>query len=164
MGGGGGGKPKPKKQESTYDPMMAYMAQMQAQQAAQADAARKAQEEALIETQKQSALSSAQQGELGAQQTLSQAGIMQQARDISAKEAQQRNLSAIGESAVGAGFDINKAKQEQMANIAGTGSIPTSVRLPFYGMDTANTGAGATGKTANVFNLPKKTDLTFGGQ
>jgi hypothetical protein len=163
MGGGGGGKPKPKKEESTYDPMMAYMAQMQSQQAAQAEAARKAQEAALIETQKQSALASAQQGELGAQQTLSQAGIMQQARDIAAKESQKRSLSAIGESAVGEGFDINQAKQQQMANIGGTGTMPSSAKLPFYGYNQ-NQDSGATGKYANIFNLPKTQGITFGGQ
>jgi hypothetical protein len=167
MGGRGRGKPKPKKQESTVDPMMAYMAKMlnnpQTGQIAQAEAARKAQEKALIETQKQSALASAQQGELGAQQTLSQAGIMQQARDIAAQQKQQKAYGAIGESAVGEGFDINQAKQQQMANIGGTGAMPSSAKLPFYGYNQ-NQDSGATGKYANIFNLPKTQGITFGGQ
>jgi hypothetical protein len=141
--GGGGG--------STYDPMMEYMSQMQSNQAAQAEAARKAQEEAFIEAQKQSALAQARQGEMGAQQFLSQAGAMQQA-------------VAAGESAIGSGYDISKARQEQLANLAGTGTMPTSAKLPFYGMaDTTNAGAGATGRSANIFNLPKTSDIKFGG-
>jgi hypothetical protein len=145
------------------DPMMGYMSQMQAQQAAQAEAARKAQEEAFIESQKQSALSAARQGELGAQQILSQAGAMQQARDLASQQKQQQAYGAMGESAVGAGFDINQAKQQQMANIGGTGTIPSSAKLPFYGYDQ-NQDSGATGKYANIFNLPKTQGITFGGQ
>jgi hypothetical protein len=115
-GGGGGGKIDP-----TTGMMMEYMSQMQAQQAAQAEAARKAQEEAFIESQKQSALSAARQGELGAQQILSQAGSMQQARDLAAQQKQQQAYGAMGESAVGAGFDVNQAKQQQMANTRAEG-------------------------------------------
>jgi len=150
---------------STYDPMMEFMAQMQAQQAAQAEAARKAQREAMVESQKQSAASVAQQGELGAKQLLSQAGAMQQARDIAAKEQQQREYGAMGESAVGGGFDINQAKQQQLANVAGTGNIPSASasKLPFYGFDQ-NQDSGTTGKYANIFNLPKTQGITFGGQ
>lgn len=154
-GGGGGGK---------YDPMMAFMAQMQANQAAQAEAARQAQREALIQSQQQSALASARQGEIGAQQFLSQAGGMQQAKDIAALQAQQQAQQAAGASAVGGGYDIAKAQQEQAANLAGVGTIPSSARLPFYGMDMQNDGVGATGRAANVFNLPKTTGVTFGGQ
>lgn len=157
-GGGGGGKIDP-----TTGMMMEYMSQMQAQQAAQAEEARKAQEEAFIESQKQSAFSAAKQGELGAQQMLAQTGAMQQARDIAAKQAQEKAYGAIGESAVGTGFDINQAKQQQMANIGGTGTMPSSVKLPFYGYDQ-NQDSGATGKYANIFNLPKTQGITFGGQ
>ena len=163
--GGRRSKPKSSQEQSkaASDPMMVYMAQMQAQQAAQAAAALKAQKEALIETQKQSALASAQQGELGAQQTLSQAGIMQQARDISAKEAQQRLSNAVGESAVGAGFDVNQVKQQQMANISGIGAIPQTAKLPFYGMNAID-DSYKSGNSANTFNLPKNSGITFGGQ
>ena len=157
--------PKSKRKPSgpAADPMMEYMSQMQAQQAAQAEAARKAQEEAFIESQKQSALSAARQGELGAQQILSQAGSMQQARDLAAQQKQQQAYGAMGESAVGAGFDVNQAKQQQMANIGGTGAMPSSAKLPFYGYDQ-NQDSGATGKYANIFNLPKTQGITFGGQ
>jgi hypothetical protein len=157
--------PKSKRKPSgpAADPMMEYMSQMQAQQAAQAEAARKAQEEAFIESQKQSALSAARQGELGAQQILSQAGSMQQARDLAAQQKQQQAYGAMGESAVGAGFDVNQAKQQQMANIGGTGTMPSSAKLPFYGYDQ-NQDSGATGKYANIFNLPKTQGITFGGQ
>jgi hypothetical protein len=142
--------------------MMAYMAQMQSAQAAQAEAARKAQEEAILETQRQSALASARQGEMAAQQTLSQAGAMQQAKDIAAQQAQKQASTAAGESAIGGGFDVSKARQEQMANLAGTGAIP-SAKLPFYGMGDASTMT-PTARSANVFNLPKSSGLTFGGQ
>lgn len=164
--GGGGGKSKPEKQESAPapDPMIKYLAKMQKDQAAQAEAARKAQEEAIIESQRQSALASARQGEMAAQQMLSQAGAMQQAKDIAAQQAQQQASTTAGASAIGGGFDIGKAQQEQAANLAGIGSIPTGARLPFYGMTTENAGVGATGKSANIFNLPKSTGLTFGGQ
>jgi len=159
--------PKSKRKPSgpTADPMMEYMSQMQAQQAAQAEAARKAQEEAFIESQKQSAAAAAQQGELGAKQLLAQTGAMQQARDIAAKEAQQQAYGSMGKSAVGEGFDINQAKQQQLANVAGTGNIPSASasKLPFYGFDQ-NQDSGATGKYANIFNLPKTKGLTFGGQ
>jgi hypothetical protein len=163
MGGGGGGKSKPKPQQPEPDPMMGYLAQMQAAQAAQAKAADKAQKEAIIESQKQSALASARQGEMAAQQTLSQAGAMQQARDIAAQQAQQQSAMSAGTSAIGGAYDIGKAKQEQAANLAGMGAIPTGAALPFYGMgDTAMATPPA--RSANIFNLPKSNDLTFGGQ
>lgn len=161
MGGGGGGS-KPKKQESGPDPMMGYLAQMQSAQAAQAEAARKAQQEAILESQRQSALASARQGEMAAQQTLSQAGAMQQAKDIAAQQAQKQASTAAGESAIGGGFDVSKARQEQAANLAGTGAIPFT-KLPFYGMGDTSTTTPAT-RSANIFNLPKSTGLTFGGQ
>jgi hypothetical protein len=150
--------------DSTTGMMMQYMSQMQAQQASQAEAARQAQEAAFIESQKQAAASAAQQGELGSQQVLEQTGAMQQARDITAKEAQQRAYGAIGQSAVGEGFDINQAKQQQLSNIAGTGNIPytSSAKLPFYGYNQ-NQDSGATGKYANIFSMPKTKGLTLGG-
>lgn len=163
MGGGKGGQPKPQKQTGP-DPMMAYLAQMQSAQAAQAEAVRKAQEDAMLEAQRQSALASARQGEMAAQQSLSQAGAMQKAQDIAASEAQQKALTAAGTSAIGGGFDIGKAREEQSANLAGTGAIPASARLPFYGMGAANEGVGVTGRPANIFNIPKASGLTFGGQ
>lgn len=147
--------------ESSYDPMMAFMSQMQSDQAAQAEAARKAQQEALTEAQKQSALSSARQGEMAAQQTLSQAGAMQQAKDIAALQAQQQAATTAGASAIGGGYDIAKAQQEQAANLAGTGAIPTGAALPFYGIGEPSTTP--TARSANIFNLPKTTDIKFGG-
>jgi hypothetical protein len=152
-GGGGGG--------SDYDPMMAFMSQMQSDQAAQAEAARKAQEEALTAAQQQSALASARQGEMAAQQSLSQAGAMQQAKDISALQAQQQSAAAAGQAAVGGGFDIAKAREEQAANLAGMGAIPTGAALPFYGMGETPTAPNV--RSANIFNLPKTTDIKFGG-
>jgi hypothetical protein len=157
---GGGGKKGAG--SASYDPMMAFMSQMQSDQAAQAEAARLAQQQALIEAQQQSALASARQGEMAAQQTLSQAGAMQQAKDIAALQAQQKSATAAGQAAVGGGFDIAKAQQEQAANLAGTGAIP-STKLPFYGMDDTSTTTPAT-RSANIFNLPKSSGLTFGGQ
>jgi len=99
---------------------------------------------------------------MAAQQTLSQAGAMQQAKDIAAQQAQQQASTAAGESAIGGGFDVSKARQEQMANLAGTGAIP-STKLPFYGMGDTSTMTPDT-RSANIFNLPKSTGLTFGGQ
>lgn len=159
MGGGGGGsKPKKQQQPSGPDPMMVYLAQMQSQQAAQAEAAKQAQQEALLESQRQSAATSARQGESGAQQFLSQTGGMQQARDIASLQAQQQAQQAAGTSAVGGGYDIAKAQQEQAANLAGIGAIS---RPPLY--KTENAGAGYTGRPVNVFNLPKASGVTFGG-
>lgn len=144
------------------DPMMQYLSQMQADQAAQAEASRLAQKEALTEAQQQSALSSARQGEMAAQQTLSQTGAMQQAKDIAAQQAQQQAYSSAGAAAVGEGFDITKARQEQAANIAGTGAIPSS-KLPFYGMETPSSTAMPSSKPVNVFALPKYENIKFGG-
>ena len=149
--------------EKAPDPMMQYLSQMQADQAAQAEASRLAQQAALTEAQQQSALSSARQGEMAAQQTLSQTGAMQQAKDIAALQAQKQAATAAGASASGGGYDIVKAQQEQAANLAGTGAIPTGAALPFYGMSDATTTTPAT-RSANIFNLPKTSDLRFGGQ
>jgi hypothetical protein len=151
--GGGGGK---------FDPFMAMMSQMQADQAAQAERNRIAQRDALIEQQRQSALASAKQGELGAQQMLSQAGAMQQAKDIAAQQAQQQAASAAGTAAIGGAYDIGKAQQEQAANLAGVGAIPTGAALPFYGMNEVAATTPAS-RSANLFNLPKTTDIKFGG-
>jgi hypothetical protein len=155
---GGGSKSEPQ------DQMNKYMSKMQADQAKQFAAAREAQKQAFIDSQKQSATLAEQQGELAAQQMLQQAGAMQQARDISAKEAQQKAYGAMGQSAVGELFDINQAKQQQLANIAGTGNIPSTSTssLPFYGYNQ-NQDSGATGKYANIFSMPKTKGLTFGG-
>jgi len=142
---------------------MRYMKNMQKRQEEQAAAAMKSQRQALIEAQQQSAMASARQGEMGAQQFLSQAGAMQQAKDIAALQAQQQSASAAGQAAVGGGFDIAKAREEQSANLAGTGNIPTGVALPFYGMDEAAKPSSAI-RSANFFNLPKTTGLTFGGK
>lgn len=169
-GKGGGSQPKKKQEEEPQqieakpDPMLQYLSQMQSQQAAQAEAARRAQQEAVLEAQRQSAAATARQGEMGAQQFLSQAGAMQQAKDVAAAEARQRAYSAAGESAVGGGFDINKIRQEQLANLGGTGTIPSTAKLPFYGTDVANAGVGATGRPVNIFSLPQARDLTFGGK
>ena len=161
--GGGGGRGKDGKQK--YDPMMAYLSDMQAQQAAQAEASRQAQQQAILESQQQSAAIAAQQGELGAQQMLAQTGAMQQARDISAKEAQQKAYGSLGQSAIGEGFDINQARQEQLANLSGTGLMPTTSSTPFYSMDVAKTNQPAISpkKPANVFALPEYQSIKFGG-
>ena len=163
--GGGGGKSKPKKQESTVDPMLEYLKQMSKQQKVVVKDVDAAQKEALLESQRQSALASAQQSELGAQQTLSQARIMQQARDISAKEQQQKAYKTMGESAIGEGFDINQARQEQLANLSGKGSIPATSNIPFYGINTKKNEqpASVPQKSTNLFALPEYQTIKFGG-
>ncbi len=159
----GGQDGSPSNMSSQYDPaMMMYFIQMQNQQAQQAEQARKAQEEALTQAQQQTALSTAKQGETAAQQSLFGAGAMVQAKDIEAQEQQQKESAAAGTSAIGQGYDITKARQEQIANLTSQGITPGS--LPFYGYDSANTGVGGTGRPVNVFNLPKTTGITFGGQ
>lgn len=166
VGSGASAKKKPSGSDSKKepaDPMMRYMKNMQKQQEKQAAAAMESQRQALIEAQRQSAVSSARQGEMGAQQFLSQAGAMQQAKDIAALQAQQQSAAAAGQAAVGGGFDIAKAREEQSANLAGTGTIPTGAALPFYGMDEAAKPSSAI-RSANFFNLPKTTGLTFGGK
>ena len=158
--------PKSKRKPSgpAADPMMEYMSQMLAQQAAQAEEARKAQKQAFLESQKQSAGVAAQQGEMVAKQMLSQTGAMQQARDISAKEQQQKAYKTMGESAIGEGFDINQARQEQLANLSGKGSIPATSNIPFYGMNTGKTEqpASVPKKSTNLFALPEYQTIKFG--
>jgi len=156
---GGGSKKQPQ------DQMNKYMSKMQADQAKQFQAAREAQKQAFLESQKQSAGVAAQQGEMAAQQMLQQTGAMQQARDISAKEQQQKAYKTMGESAIGEGFDINQARQEQLANLSGTGSIPSTSNIPFYGMDTGKTEQSAIvpKKSANLFALPEYQTIKFGG-
>ena len=140
------------------------MKQMQKQQDAQAALAMESQRQALLDAQRQSASSSALQGQMAAQQMLSQAGAMQQAKDIAALQAQQQASSAAGQAAIGGGYDIAKAQQEQAANLAGTGTIPTGATLPFYGMSDTATATPSAIRSANLFNLPKTSDLKFGGQ
>lgn len=151
--------------DSSNNKMADYMSEMGKTQAKQFQLARKAQREAFLESQRQSAQLSAQQGELAAKQMLAQTGAMQQARDISAKEAQQKAYGSMGQSAIGEGFDINQAKQEQLANLSGTGAIPTTSSSTFYGIDTAKTAqpAIAPKKPANVFALPEYQTIKFGG-
>lgn len=168
MGGGGGGsKPKPQPQPSE-DPMMKYLVKMQQDQKtgqiAQAEAVRKAQQDAMLETQRQAAMASARQGEMAAQQSLSQAGAIQKAQDIAAAEAQQKAFGSAGSAAIGGGFDIGKARRDQAANLAGTGNIPSMAGLPYYGMDSNQPEMSPRGRMANMFNLPKTSGLTFGGQ
>jgi hypothetical protein len=155
LGGGGGGGGA---DQSQYDPaMMMYFSQMQTQQAAQAEATRKAQEEALTEAQKQSASATSQLAEQTAQQQIFQDDATRKAKELEDQKARQNAYAAAGQSAIGGGFDINKARQEQLANIASGGN------LPFYN-ESSNTGASGTGRPANVFNLPKTTGIKFGGQ
>lgn len=155
-GGGGGGSDSG---GSQYDPaMMMYFSQMQSQQAAQAEAARKAQEDALTEAQKQSASMTAQQAETSAQQQISQEEATRKAKELEDQRTQQTGYSAAANAAIGAGYDVNRARQEQLANLA------SGINLPAYGYESANAGAGGTGRAANVFNLPKTTGITFGGK
>ena len=155
-GGSGGGA------GTSGDPMLKYMEQMQKQQDTQAALAMESQKQSLLDAQRQSASSSALQGQMAAQQMLSQAGSMQQAKDIAALQAQKQAASAAGTAAIGGGYDIGRAQQEQAANLAGTGTIPTGAALPFYGMAEPSTATPAT-RSANIFNLPKTTDIKFGG-
>jgi hypothetical protein len=161
-GAGAGGRGRASVDPNTQM-MMNYMSQMQSQQAEQAEAARAAQQAAFIESQKQSAASAAQQGELGASQLLAQAGAMQKARDISALEAQKGAISSAGSAAIGGGFDIAKARGEQAANLAGSGNIPPTASLPYYGMDYGTPEASKVIRAANTFNLPRTQGITFGG-
>ena len=155
---GGGSSGGSGTSSSQYDPaMMMYFSQMQSQQAAQAEAARKAQEDALAEARKQSASMTAQQAEQAAQQQISQDATTQKAKELEEQRQQQAAYTAAGQSAIGGGFDVNMARQEQLANLA------SGINLPFYN-ESANTGAGGTGRAANVFNLPKTTGIIFGGK
>lgn len=155
---GGGGDGAGEADQSKYDPaMMMYFSQMQTQQAAQAEATRKAQEDALAEARKQSASTTEQIAEQSAQQQISQDETTRKAKELEEQKAQQNIYAATGQSAIGGGFDINKARQEQLANIA------SGINLPFYN-ESSNTGASGTGRAANVFNLPKTTGIKFGGQ
>lgn len=145
-GGGGGGSDSG---GSQYDPaMMMYFSNMQSQQAAQARAAEEAQRQALSESQEQAAIAATKQAEVDSLQQLSQAEGMQQAKDISALQQQKKSYGSAGQSAIGDGYDINKAKQEQLYNI----SQSDSIKKP------------STMKTANIFNMPRSSDIKFGGQ
>lgn len=156
---GGGSSSGSGTSSSQYDPaMMMYFSNMQSQQAAQAEAARKAQEDALTESQKQSASMTAQQAESSAQQQISQEEATRKAKELEDQRTQQTGYLAAANAAIGAGYDVNRARQEQLANLA------SGINLPAYGYESANTGAGGTGRAANVFNLPKTTGIKFGGQ
>ena len=157
--GGGSSGGSAATSSSQYDPaMMMYFSQMQSQQAAQAEAARKAQEDALTEAQKQSASMTAQQAEASAQQQISQEEATRKAKELEDQRTQQTGYSVAANAAIGAGYDVNRARQEQLANLA------SGINLPAYGYESANAGAGGTGRSANVFNLPKTTGITFGGK
>jgi hypothetical protein len=170
MGGGGGGS-KPKKQTQTGpDPMMAFLAQMQSQQAAQAAAAQKAQEEALKQSQITAGTQRQQQSEQAARQELATMGSMQSIRDANALLAAQQAQTTAGQQATGGGFDFNKSREEALANLgAASGMLPstysnaptTSVNPALSGL--ANQGAGTESKKSNMFSLPSSSDLKFGG-
>lgn len=145
---------------SQYNPaMMMYMSQMQNQQA-QAAEAQRAQQEALAESQRQAGLTSAQQAQQESQQQISMQDALRQAQEAQTAQQQQEASQAAAQAQIGTGYDISRARQQQIANLAGGGLTS----LPFYGYDSANAGVGATGRPSNVFNLPKTTDIKFGGQ
>lgn len=170
MGGGGGGS-KPKKQTQTGpDPTMAFLAQMQSQQAAQAAAAQQAQEEALRQSQITAGTQRQQQGEQAARQELATMGSMQSIRDANALLAAQQAQATAGQQATGGGFDFNKSREEALANLGAAGGMlpTTAVNAPATSVNPAlaglvNQGAGAAAKKANIFSLPSSSDLKFGG-
>ena len=160
--GGGGGTPS--------DPTLDFLAQMQAQQAAQAAAAEKAQQEALKQSQMTVGTQRQQQAEQAARQELATAGSMQSIRDANALLAAQQAQATAGQQATGGGFDFNKSREEALANLgAAAGILPTTAaNIPATTVNPAlanlvNQGAGAAAKKANVFSLPYSSDLKFGG-
>lgn len=171
MGGGGKKGSKPKKQTSTgQDQTMAFLAQMQSQQAAQAAAAQQAQEEALRQSQITAGTQRQQQGEQAARQELATMGSMQSIRDANALLAAQQAQATAGQQATGGGFDFNKSREEALANLgAASGILPTTAaNIPASVVNPAlanlvNQGAGAEAKKANIFSLPSSSDLKFGG-
>jgi hypothetical protein len=170
MGGGGGGS-KPKKQTQTGpDPMIAFLADMQTQQAKQAKAAERTQQEALKQSQITAGTQQQQQSEQAARQELATMGSMQSIRDANALLASQQAQATAGQQATGGGFDFNKSREEALFNLgAASGMLPTTaVNAPTTSVNPAlaglvNQGAGAASKKANMFSLPSSSDLKFGG-
>jgi hypothetical protein len=161
-GKGGGGTPS--------DPTLDFLAQMQAQQAAQAKAAEEAQRQALIQSQMTAGTQREQQSEQAAQQQLATAGSMQSIRDANALLAAQQAQAIAGQQATGGGFDFNRSREEALANLgAVSGMLPTTTsNIPATTVNPAlsnlvNQGSGAAAKKANMFSLPSSSDLKFGG-
>jgi hypothetical protein len=152
----GGKKSAPKPQpKPAIDPMMVYLQQQQVQQAQQAAASAEAQRQALMQSQIQAGAQAELAGEQTAKQGLATAGSMQSIRDANALQSAQTAASTAGQQATGGGFDLNAARQQALTNLgAGTSMIPQT---------PANISPMGQPQAANMFSLPKTSDLKFGG-
>ena len=159
MGGRKKSSPPPKPKP---DPMIELMKDMQKQQAEQAKSAAEAQRQALIQQQVIAGEQSQQMGEEAAQRQLSQFGSMQAIRDANALAAARQAQTFAGQQATGGGFDINRAREESLANLGASvagGMLPS--RTPMTALPSTTTPQGA--RRANIFTLPSYSDIQFGG-
>jgi hypothetical protein len=160
--GGGGGGAKGGRGKTARDPMIELMKDMQKQQAEQAKAAAEAQRQALIQQQVIAGEQSQQMGEEAAQRQLSQFGSMQAIRDANALAAARRAQTFAGQQATGGGFDINRAREESLANLgAAVAGAMLPSRSPMTALPSTTTPQGA--RRANLFTLPSYSGIQFGG-
>lgn len=184
MGGSrGGGAPPPPPDNSA---MIALIQAQMAQQARQfkdaqnialdaEERARVAQEEAALRAENVGAGQMMQQSFTNAQSNLANLEAQQQLQDQQSRDAASQQYAAAGASATGGGYDINAAREQALKNLgAAVGTLPSTVanQSAMYNsrnpaMNTAasyaNTGAGGTSQSQNVFTLPQAKNLTFGG-
>lgn len=157
---------KKSKSGGSYDPTMEFLAQMQSQQEAQAAAAAEAQRQALIQSQIASGSMLQKQSETSALQGLAQEATMQRMHDASALGAEKQAETTAAQQATGGGFDVNAAQQEALANMgASRGMLPTTA-ANVAGIPPAtpvNPAMAQLPKKANLFSLPKTSDIRFGG-
>jgi len=176
MGGskGGGGSPAPAPAPvQDNSAMLAMIKQMNDQALASQNAARKAQERSIYNSQVQAAN---QAGTQGSQQAMQQLGLLdqsQQAADAATLASQQKAATGLAESATGGTYDINAARQAQLANLGAAASLLPKTQANQFAtdpmsMNPANKTAGSvsanTGVTsANQFTIPSTQGLRFGG-
>jgi len=152
-------------QVTQADPMLEYLKQMQGQQDKQAASAAEAQKQALLNSQVAAGQQAQMQGQQAAMQDLATQGSMQSIRDSNALAAMQQAQSTAGQQATGGGFDINANQQDALSNLYGAKSMlpMTQSNMQYSVPNLANQGVGGMTQKANIFSLPKSSDLQFGG-
>jgi len=175
MGGSGGGGNSAPAQAPAQDnsAMLAAIKQMNDQAMAAQDAARRAQAQAI----RQSSIQAANQaGTQGSQQAMQQLGLLEQSQkvtDAANLAAQQKAATGLAESATGGTYDLNAARQAQLANLGSAAALLPKTQANQFATDPmsvnpANKTAGSvpanTGVTsANQFTIPTTQGLKFGG-
>jgi hypothetical protein len=170
---GGGSMPTPKPPPDNTPVLLEQMRQNKEEAARARRETDLSQRNAMIEAQNQQASMLAREGSQRAQQSISGMNALKAAEDAAARQRSSMAAQSAGAAATGAGYDVNAARQNALANLGAASGIlpstganisnPTMVNPAMTTAGMANQGVGGTTQRTNQFATPSASGLTFGG-